>query len=108
MFEQLFKRRSTVERYLSAPLVDCRLQYLAQCADSGAKLTTLQRIAKHQVEAIRILNLEKMTGPAFSKSKPCPRSGRCRGRDRMTGCVHPRGKRCLSPTRFDGCVYWVG
>ena len=57
MFEQLFSRPGTIGRYASAPLVDCRVRYLAHCAASGAKLSTLRKIANHQIEAVRLLKL---------------------------------------------------
>ena len=59
MFEQLFRRPGTIERYASAPLVDRRVGYLAHCAASGARLSTLRKIANHQIEAVRLLNLRE-------------------------------------------------
>jgi site-specific recombinase XerD len=56
MFEQLFRRARTVKRYFAAPLLVERLQYLQQWSDEGASWETLQRIALHQVAAIRRLN----------------------------------------------------
>lgn len=59
MFEQLFSRPGTIRRYASAPLVHCRVRYVAHCAASGAKLSTLRKIANHQIEAVRLLKLRE-------------------------------------------------
>ena len=42
MFNQLFFRSDALIRQLSAPLVDERRQYLAECASQGMSRTTLR------------------------------------------------------------------
>ena len=42
MFNQLFFRSDALTRQLSAPLVDERRQYLAECASQGMSRTTLR------------------------------------------------------------------
>ena len=41
MFDQLFVRSGALTRYLSAPLVDERRQYLTHCAVQGMSKSTL-------------------------------------------------------------------
>ena len=59
MFEELFKRVDVVQRHLAAPLARSRLGYLSQCAERGLQPSTLQLIARYQVEAARLLPLEE-------------------------------------------------
>ena len=42
MFNQLFSRSDALTRQLSAPLVEERRQYLAECASQGMSRTTLR------------------------------------------------------------------
>jgi hypothetical protein len=42
MFDQLFVRSDALTRYLSAPLVDERRQYLTHCAVQGMTKSTLE------------------------------------------------------------------
>jgi hypothetical protein len=42
MFNQLFSRSDALTRQLSAPLVEERCQYLAECASQGMSRTTLR------------------------------------------------------------------
>ena len=62
MFEQLFKRDATVERYLAAPLARSRLDHLAHCTQQGAKPSTLRTIAVMQCALVRYADLTE-TGP---------------------------------------------
>lgn len=62
MFEQLFKRDDTVDRYRAAPLADSRLGYLVHCADQGFKPYTLRAIAGMQCALVRYADLSE-TGP---------------------------------------------
>jgi len=57
MFDQLFTSVRAVERYTSAPLVEERLRYLAQCAAQGSTRSSLRLIAQHQLVAIEYLHL---------------------------------------------------
>ena len=57
MFDQLFTSVRAVERYTSAPLVEERLRYLAQCAAQGSTRSSLRLIAQHQLVAIEYLLL---------------------------------------------------
>ena len=58
MLERLFKKASTVKRYLAAPLLDARRRYLEHCALRDLTQGTLQQIARNQVELVRIPPLE--------------------------------------------------
>src|SRR5262245_65769423 len=57
MFSQLFSRSDALTRQLSAPLVDERRQYLAECASQGMATETLRaksRILWSIVEHLRL------------------------------------------------------
>lgn len=58
MFESLFTRPSAVARYRSVPLLTERLCYLAHCEQIGIKPETLRKIAFHQLNLVRVLDLQ--------------------------------------------------
>lgn len=62
MFELLFTRPSVIERYRSAPLLKERLRYLARCEQLGIKPETLRKIASHQLNLVRLLDLQDEEG----------------------------------------------
>jgi len=62
MFELLFTRPSAIERHRSAPLLKERLRYLAHCEQLGIKSETLCRIAAHQLNLVRLLDLQDDEG----------------------------------------------
>lgn len=45
MFDKLFRSRAMVQRHLSNPLLQERLEYLRHCANQGYSLTTLRELA---------------------------------------------------------------
>ena len=57
MFNELFSRAETVQRYATAPLARSRLGYLVHRAGQGAKRYTLRRIAIAQLIAVQYLDL---------------------------------------------------
>ena len=57
MFELLFSRPSAIARHRSAPLLNERLLYLAHCEQVGIKPATLRKIAAHQLNLVRVLDL---------------------------------------------------
>ena len=57
MFETFFSRPSTIARYRSAPLLAERVRYLAHCEEMGINRETLSRIAIHQLNLVRVLDL---------------------------------------------------
>ena len=59
MFEDLFERPHTIEKYRSAPLYEDRLRYLVHVADGGAAPTTLYKIAYWQLNLVRLLDLRE-------------------------------------------------
>ena len=59
MFEALFTDDGTINRYRGAPLLDERLSYLLHCAEAGARLPTLRRIAAHQTSLVHFLDLHE-------------------------------------------------
>lgn len=58
MLESLFTRPSAIARYRSAPLLEERLRYLAHCAQIGIQPETLRQIASHQLNFVRVLDLQ--------------------------------------------------
>ncbi len=67
MFDQLFKRDSTVRRYIAAPLARSRLDYLSHCERMGAKPATLKPIAFIQVAAVQYLELCEQGSVSLSR-----------------------------------------
>ena len=59
MFEKLFARRCSIERYRTAPLVEQRLRYLRHCEETGAARRTLRTAAATQLTLITLLDLTK-------------------------------------------------
>ena len=59
MFENLFERPHTIEKYRSAPLYEDRLSYLVHVADGGATPRTLYKIAYCQLNLVRLLDLRE-------------------------------------------------
>ena len=59
MFENLFERPHTIEKYRSAPIYEERLRYLVHAADSGAAPPTLYKIAYCQLNLVRLLDLRE-------------------------------------------------
>lgn len=69
MFENLFERSHTIEKYRSAPLYEDRLRYLVHVADGGAAPRTLYGIAYFQLNLVRLLDLregERVTLPRLA------------------------------------------
>jgi hypothetical protein len=57
MFDQLFVRSDTLTRYLSAPLLDERRQYLTRCAVQGMTKSTLEAKARLLLSIAEYLKL---------------------------------------------------
>ena len=55
MFEQLFQRETTVQRYRAGPLVHSRLRYLEYCGTQGYARSSLQGTANQQLALARFL-----------------------------------------------------
>ena len=56
MFEELFARSSTIERFRAAPLAADRLRFLQHLRDGGAKPSTLQAIAASQLGLVGLVD----------------------------------------------------
>ena len=59
MFQNLFVRPCTIEKYREAPLDGARLRYLHHLQDYGFRPRTLRTIASHQLSLTRLLNLRE-------------------------------------------------
>ena len=59
MFEALFTDAGTIDRYRDAPLLEERLSYLLHCAEAGARLPTLRKIAANQTSVVHFLDLHE-------------------------------------------------
>jgi hypothetical protein len=66
MFDQLFFRSDALTRQLSAPLVDERRQYLAQCAAQGMSKCTLRMKARLLLSIAEYLRLAERPNDTIS------------------------------------------
>jgi integrase/recombinase XerD len=69
MFDQLFVRSETLTRYLSAPLVDERRQYLTHCAVQGMTKSTLEAKARLLLSIAEYLRLAARSSDTISLSE---------------------------------------
>jgi hypothetical protein len=69
MFDQLFVRSDALTRYLSAPLVDERRQYLTHCAVQGMTKSTLEAKARLQLSIAEYLRLANRPSDTISLSE---------------------------------------
>lgn len=99
MFEELFKKVDSVERYLAAPLLQLRLCYLDQCVAQGRARRTIQEIARNQVAAVQLLSLET-PGPIPAAEVEAAGERWAHGRS-----VQPGGKRQRS--FVSGTLRWL-
>ena len=67
MFEALFTDGGAIDRYRGAPLLEERLRYLLHCAEAGARLPTLRKIAAHQTNLVRFLDLREGGRVSFAQ-----------------------------------------
>ena len=59
MFEELFILPSRIERYRTAPLAEHRLRYLRHLKETGARRSTLRKVANHQLSVVFLLDLRE-------------------------------------------------
>jgi len=91
MLEQLFFRSDALTRHLSAPLVDERRQYLAQCAAQGMTLCTLRvkarfllsitkylRLAERPTDRIAFPEIERAANRWLTHNRPSSKSSYAR------------------------------
>ena len=57
MFDELFRSPAVVQRHLSSPLLQERLEYLQHCANQGYRLTTLRELAADLLLIQNLLSL---------------------------------------------------
>ena len=99
MFEELFTKPSTIERYRTAPLVEPRERYLRHLADSGASRLALRQIALDQVRLLDALDLhdgEKITVAQIEATAPDWSHARCVRLGRRLPTTRKSTKRSLS------------
>ncbi len=99
MFEELFTKPSTIERYRTAPLVEPRERYLRHLADSGANRLALRQIALDQVRLLDALDLhdgEKVTVAQIEATAPDWSHARCIRLGRRLPTTRKSTKRSLS------------
>ena len=82
MFEELFTRSITIERYLAAPLAEDRLRYLQHLRDSGSRKSTLQRMAAAQFWLVRLLDLRDADRVDVSRIEAATKMWSCLGAHR--------------------------
>lgn len=96
MFEDLFVDRRTIANLWSAPLLEERLRYLRHCAQSGARPTTLRRIAAVQTSLVRLLDLSEAERVSVPRIEAVARQWAQRGGCRLLDhCVRPETRRCF-------------
>jgi integrase/recombinase XerD len=69
MFDQLFVRSDALTRYLSAPLIEERRQYLTHCAVQGMTKSTLEAKARLQLSIAEYLRLADRPSDTISLSE---------------------------------------
>jgi integrase/recombinase XerD len=69
MFNQLFSRSDALTRQLSAPLVEERRRYLAQCAAEGMSMETLRMKSRLLLSIVKYLRLGHRRGDLISVSE---------------------------------------
>src|SRR5438132_6749415 len=69
MFDHLFVRSDALTRYLSAPLVDERRQYLTHCAVQGMTKSTLEAKARLLLSIAEYLRLAERPSDTISLSE---------------------------------------
>ena len=91
MFDKLFRFRAVVQRYLSSPLLQERLEYLQHCANQGYSLTTLRELA---ADLLLIQNLLGLATSADSLGLAAVQAGVNRWVDRRPRHFkHKNGRR---------------
>ena len=96
MFEDLFVDPRTIANLWSAPLLEERLRYLRHCAQSGARPSTLRRIAAAQTSLVRLLDLREAERVGMPRIEAVARHWAQRGGCRLLDhCVRPETRRCF-------------
>ena len=96
MFEDLFVDPRTIANLWSAPLLEERLRYLRHCAQSGARPSTLRRIAAAQTSLVRLLDLREAERVSMPRIEAVARQWAQRGGCRLLDhCVRPETRRCF-------------
>ena len=83
MFESLFTGRRTLETYRAAPLLDCRVRYLGNRAESGANVVTLRTIAVHQLRLVLLLDFAEGDTVSLGQIKAAAEEWSCPGLHRI-------------------------
>ncbi|MCY4320112.1 MAG: site-specific integrase [Alphaproteobacteria bacterium] len=97
MFEDLFERPHTIEKYRSVPLYKDRLKYLIHMADGGAAPRTLYKIAYCQLTLVGLLDLQEGETVTLSRLTAVAEA-------RFDRDQHPGGQRSRASSEFLGCA----
>ncbi len=92
MFEELFTRPITIERYLAAPLAEERLRYLQHLRDSGARKGTLQKMATAQLWLVCLPDLREGHGVSVSRVEAAAREWSRPGLHRYGRPARPKAR----------------
>ncbi len=96
MFEDLFVDPRTKANLWSAPLLEERLRYLRHSAQSGARPSTLRRIAAAQTSLVRLLDLREAERVSMPRIEAVARQWAQRGGCRLLARrVRPETRRCF-------------
>ena len=97
MFENIFTSTSILRKYRSVPLLEERLRYLLHCEQTGARRSTLYKVAVHQVNLVRLLDLQAGDRVNINRIKDTARKWSL-----------PGGRRSSKPARPDACQRFIG
>jgi hypothetical protein len=107
MFEELFRSHTVVQRHLSSPLLQERLEYLQHCASQGYAVATLRELAGG------LLLIQNLLGLATSSDLLSPadiQEGLSGWVDRRPGTLSTKmvdaAAYRFSPVRSDGFDSW--
>ena len=106
MFEELFERSHAIQRMLSGPLLEERLQFLRHCAEYGAAHSTLREVAHYQLIVVDYLKLQDRDTITLSEIEAASErwAQHQAGSLRLTGSHSP-----LSKSRFiKHATHWLG
>ena len=91
MFEDLFVDPRTTANLWSAPLLEERLSYLRHCTQSGARPSTLRRIAAVQTSLVRLLDLREAERVGMPRIESVARQWAQRGGSRIARPLRAAG-----------------
>ena len=97
MFEELFAKSRTIERYRAAPLAEERLRYLQHLRDAGVKPSTLQGVAASQLGLVDLVDFSIHDKVSVSEVETAAKEW-----------ARPEGRRYHGPASPEATAVFVG